>query len=143
MGTLLTYNLDNAIAELKSLSVDTPKKPELPDGHLIHKYEEKIGFKFPDDYKRFLMEASDVCVGTLSPLIVTNDINAPGELSLALAEGREFGLPEDWLPICEDNGDYYCILADGKIRFWSHDGATDDRWPNLETWIKEVWIGNG
>ncbi len=28
----------------------------------------------------------------------------------------------------------------GEIRFWSHDGATDERWSDLATWVKEVWI---
>lgn len=139
----MTYNIDNAIEELKSLSIDTPKKPKLPDEQLICEYEQNIGFTFADDYKKFLMEASDVFVGMLNPLIMTKDGNAQGELAIALLEGRELGLPDDWLPICEDNGDYYCMLSDGRIRFWSHNGITDDSWPNLATWIKEVWIEEG
>ncbi|WP_373687588.1 hypothetical protein [Acinetobacter sp. YH01010] len=25
-------------------------------------------------------------------------------------------MPEDWLPICEDNGSYYCLSPNHKIR---------------------------
>lgn len=139
----MAYNIDDAIEELKALSIDTPKKPELPDDRLLDECEAKTGFRFSDDYRKFLKQASDVFVGVLSPLIVTENGDDPGELSIALSEAREMGLPNDWLPICEDNGNYYCLLDDGKVRFWSHDGATDESWPDLATWIKTVWIEEG
>ena len=63
-----------------------------------------------------------------------------GELFFGIKEGRQVGVPVDWLPICEDNGDYYCFVPDGKIRFWDHNGASDEHWPDLATWVKEVWI---
>ena len=50
------------------------------------------------------------------------------------------GVPEDWIPICEDNSNFYCYTPDGTIRYWDHNGANDESWPNLATWIKEVWI---
>jgi hypothetical protein len=31
----------------------------------------------------------------------------------------------------------------GEVVFWSHEGATDERWPDLATWIREVWIAEG
>ncbi|GAB4187976.1 MAG: SMI1/KNR4 family protein [Wenzhouxiangellaceae bacterium] len=139
----MSYDIDDAISELRELLLDTPKKPMLPDEKLVQNYEEKIGFKFSDNYKKFLMKASDVFVGTLSPFVITKDGNAQGELALAVAAARAAGVPHSWLPVCEDNGDYYCILSDGKVRFWSHDGVSEDSWENLESWIKQVWIGQG
>ena len=50
------------------------------------------------------------------------------------------GVPFDFLAICEDNGDYFCLDGD-TVRFWSHDGATSESWPDLATWITEVWLG--
>jgi hypothetical protein len=50
------------------------------------------------------------------------------------------GVPPELLTICEDNGDYYCMAADGEISFWSHGVVSYERWANLATWIKEVWI---
>jgi hypothetical protein len=139
----MAYNIDNAIAELKVLSMDTPKKPKLPNDRLLDEYEKKIGLQFPKDYRKFLRQASDVFVGVLTPLIVTENGDAPGELAAVLLEAREMGLPIDWLPICDDNGDYYCLVNNGQVRFWSHDGATDESWPDLATWIKQVWIEQG
>ena len=45
--------------------------------------------------------------------------------------------------MCEDNGDFYCINRTGEVVYWSHNGATDERWPNLATWISEAWISGG
>ena len=52
----------------------------------------------------------------------------------------ELGVPDNTLPFCEDNGDYYCIYIDGSISFWSHNGWDVTRWPDLATWIKQLWI---
>ena len=90
-----------------------------------------------------MKQASDVFVGDLNPLIVTASGNAPGELAVAITDARAMGLPRDWLPICEDNGNYYCLTDDGTVRFWSHDGATDEKWHSLAVWIKTVWIDRG
>lgn len=40
-----------------------------------------------------------------------------------LDEAREQGLPDDWLPICEYNGCYYCLTPNGTVRYWTLDGA--------------------
>lgn len=50
------------------------------------------------------------------------------------------GVPRDWLPFCEDNADYFCLVGN-KVRYWSHNGVTDEQWSNLGTWIEQVWIG--
>ncbi len=63
-----------------------------------------------------------------------------GELLTTIQKARSAGLLDNWLPICEDNGDYYCIAPDGRVRFWSHDGPSDESWPDLATWVGEVWI---
>ena len=139
----MTYDIHCAIAELKSLSIDSLFQPQLPYEKLIDEYEYKIGFKFLEYYKTFLLEASDVCVGMKSPLVITKQDDSQGEeFAEILSEGRELGIPNEWLPICEINSGYYCILVNGKIRFWSHNGTADETWPDLATWIKEVWIEN-
>lgn len=57
-----------------------------------------------------------------------------------LDNAKEWGIPEDWIPICEDNSNFYCYAPDGTICYWDHNGPNDESWPNLATWIKEVWI---
>ena len=136
----MAYNIQSVIKQLKSLSIDTPRKPSLPDDLLVAAYEEKLDFIFPEDYKVFLMEASDVFVGYLSPLVLSSDDSLESELVNAVVEARSLGVPKSWLPICEDNGDYYCIDELGVIHFWSHDGEVDEKWQDLATWITDVWI---
>lgn len=62
------------------------------------------------------------------------------ELSQVLHNAREQGLLNHWLPICEDNGNYYCLLRNDDIRYWMNDGYSDETWSNLADWIKKVWI---
>ena len=136
----MAYGINDVIAELRAIAVATPKAPPLPNDVLLDEYEEEVGFSFPKDYRKFLKEASNLFVGTLEPLIVTDARNVRGELSVALTEARRVGLPQDFLPICEDNGDYYCFAPDQSIRLWDHNGISSEKWQNLATWIQEVWI---
>ena len=136
----MSNDLSDTIRELKGLSEDTPIKSLPPSDALINEYEEAMDMKFTDDFKYFLKEASNVVFGFVEPLQVTENRDSRSELLNALREARIVGLPEDWLPISEDNGDYYCILPDRSVKFWSHNGVTDESWPDLATWIKNVWI---
>ena len=137
----MSDQLDMAIAELKRLSNGKVTKVPLPDDVLLASCEKELGVKFSDEHKRFLKQVSNVFYGTKDPLTVTASRVFRGELATALAKARMLGVPHDWLPICEDNGDYYCIIPSGEIRFWSLDGLSDESWPNLATWIEKVWIG--
>jgi hypothetical protein len=132
-------NIETVIEKLKGLSIDTPIKAKLPDDLLIDEYEKKLGLKFPVDYRKFLKEASHVFVGTLSPLTVSENYNVYGEVYYSFIELNNLGF-RDLLPICEDNGDYYCLAEDASVVFISHDGYIDESWPDLATWIEKVWI---
>lgn len=126
-----------AIERLREVSGNKTHKIIKEDiDSLIEKCEEKIGFIFSDDYKFFLEQTCSISFGTLDPFcIYTID-----DLIEYTKEGRSIGLPYDWLPICEDNGDYYCLLPDGTVRFWDHNGTTDEKWDSLADWVEKVWI---
>lgn len=136
----MSDQLDTAMAKLKQLSNGKVTKVPLPSDSLMDLYEKELGVKFSDEHRRFLKEASNVFYGTKDPLVVTERRAFRGELATAVTEARRLGVPHDWLPICEDNGDYYCITPSDEIRFWSLDGLTDESWPNLAAWIEQVWI---
>ncbi|WP_197338991.1 SMI1/KNR4 family protein [Ralstonia solanacearum] len=135
--------LIEAIQELKALSRGRVTSTPLPDDDFISEYESEVGFLFHEEYKYFLKHASNIFFGTKDPLVVTRDRTDRSELRNAIHEGREFGIPHDWLPICEDNGDYYCITPNGQIRFWSGNGVEKESWKDIATWVKEVWIAEG
>ena len=77
-------------------------------------------------------------VGTKEP--VTVGTGGYTDLQAVVADARQVGVPSELLPVCEDNGDFYCLAPSGEVVFWSHDGATDERWADLACWINEVWI---
>lgn len=133
--------LEEIINRINKLDNPSERRLPLPDDTLIKKYEDESGFIFPDDYKIFLKSVSNAFVGYISPFTLSLRITGDqGDLLTGISDGRKVGVPEDWIPICEDNGDYYCITSDGSIHFWDHNGHSNETWPNLATWMKEVWL---
>ncbi|UXN59258.1 SMI1/KNR4 family protein [Phyllobacterium zundukense] len=138
-----TYDLNTVLAELKTLSKGEISRVPLPDDALIAQYERETGFTFPEDYKVFLKKASNVSYGLMEPLYLTTStdpIFLAQDLKENIVAAKQVGVPADWLPICYDNGDFYCIVPDGRVRFWSHNGYSDESWEDLAAWIKQVWI---
>jgi hypothetical protein len=136
-------SLDYVFKELRELNLQVPIPQRLPTEDEVALAELKLEIHFHPDYRRFLLEASDVVVPTKEPARVTLP---PGRLylvNIANDAWKKMHVPRDLLPICEDNADYYCMNKDGEIVFWSHDGITNERWKDLATWIKEVWIEKG
>ncbi len=133
-------NLPEVIAELRELNEPVPKPFRLPTEAEVGAAEKRLNIKFHEDYRRFLLEASDVVVGTLEPAMVAADCGYLNLCEIAEYAWDEMELPLTLLPICEDNGDYYCLNKKGEVEFWTADGAINEKWDNLAVWIKEVWI---
>jgi len=133
-------NLPDVIAELRELNEPVPKPLRLPNADEVAAAENQLAVKFPDDYRRYLLEASDVVYGSLELAVVIPDAGHLSLVEMAETAWDEMELPRELLPFCEDNGDYYCLNQNGEVEYWSHDGATDEKWKDLATWIKEVWI---
>ena len=132
--------LDKVINQLKELSNGEVINVPIPDDNLLDDYEKNINFSFSTEYRKLLKEASNIFYGTIELLLVTRDKKYPSELSTVLNEAREQGLPEDWLPICEDNGSYYCLTPNDTVRYWTLDGYSNDTWEDLSDWVEQVWI---
>ena len=136
-------NLADVIAELRELNEPVPKPLRLPTADEVRAAEDQLAVKFPDDYRRYLLEASDVVYGSREPAVVIPDAGHLSLVEMAESAWDEMDVPRELLPFCEDNGDYYCLNNKGEVEYWSHDGATDEKWKDLATWIKEVWIEEG
>lgn len=133
--------LDEVIAELRKLNEPVPKPLRLPTIEEVEAAEAALGVLFHPDYREFLLAASDVVYGTVEPCTVAPGGGHTDLRNVALAAWAAVGLPRSLLPICEDNGDYFCMDAVGRVVFWSHDGRIrPESWPNLADWIKRVWI---
>ena len=113
----------------------------LPTDEEIRDVGMRLGVVFHPDFHQYLLQASDVCFGIFEPVTITIP-EAHTELnSVCKSAWEDWDVPKNLLPICEDNADFYCINDRGEIVFWSHNGTSDEKWPNLAAWIEQVWIG--
>jgi len=133
-------DLGDVILDLRSRNQPVPRPIRLPKESEVREFEDHLGLQFHPDYRRYLLEASDVVFGTLEPVTITRP-ESHTHLPLVVSDARAMGVPDDLLPICEDNGDYFCVDVVGTVRYWSHNGATDESWPTVAQWIHDVWIG--
>jgi hypothetical protein len=133
--------LDQAIAKLRELNQPVPQPQRLPTEEEVAGIEERLGIQLHPDFRRYLLEASDVVYGALEPVTVTSPESHTDLYEVCRGAWEDYEVPRKLVPVCEDNGDFYCMDKKGQIVFWSADGATEDKWPNLANWIEEVWIG--
>mmetsp|Transcript_12431 Transcript_12431/g.17355 ORF Transcript_12431/g.17355 Transcript_12431/m.17355 type:complete len:161 (-) Transcript_12431:1670-2152(-) len=125
--------MDAAIAHLRELGEGV--RIPLPTEQKVDAIALAAGVSFPHDFRRFLLEASDVAYGILEPVNVDN-------FEEVLADALEIGVPDNLLPICEDNGDFYCVNTTSEaVIFYDHNGSGSECWSNIASWIEAVWIG--
>jgi hypothetical protein len=138
-----SMDLSEVISVLRRLSQPVPKPFRLPSEEEVAVAEDVLGVSFHRDYKRFLLEASDVVHGTLEPAMVTPGTGHRDLIQMAKAAWEEDGVPRNLLPFCFDNGNYFCMSEMGEVVYWDHNGSTNEKWSNLAIWIKHVWIEGG
>ena len=137
MAQTLTENF----ATLRRLSETVPRPPRLPTYSEISDAENVLGLSFHPDFRRYLLEVSDVTYGIFEPVTITVP-GSPNDLATITIESRKhWQLPSDYSPICESNSEIYCVTPEGKVIYWPHDGTSKESWPNLASWIENVWIG--
>lgn len=132
-------NLDGAIAELRKRNEPVPKPARLPSEAEIRSVERQLEVLFHPDYRRFLLEASDVVYGVIE-LATIDSPSSHSHLPKVVASARDYGVPADLLPFCEDNEDFYCLSPNGEVHYWSHNGWASEKWRDLAHWIQDVWL---
>src|SRR5262245_5118473 len=110
-------NLDEVIQELRTLNSPVPKPLRIPTSDEVTSAETELDVVFHPDYRKFLLRASDVVYGALEPATVTPDGGHTDLVQMAEEAWEELELPRELLPICCDNGDYYCMTDAGEIVF--------------------------
>ena len=127
------------IETLRELNEQVLRPFRLPTEAEVLAAERTLGVAFPSDYRYFLLHGSDITYGTVEPAVIVTDC---GHLNLqeVVQTARQAGVPKDLLPFCENNGDYYCFTPDGRIAYWAHNGLSSENWPDLSSWIQQVWI---
>ncbi len=106
--------IPEAIAQLRHLNEPVPIPARLPTEAEVAAAEQRLGVRFPSDYRYFLLHGSDVTYGILEPAVVTPDAGYLDAVQVA-TDAWKIGVPQELLPFCESNGDYYCLRADGRV----------------------------
>lgn len=132
--------LDQAMKQLRQRCERVPKPLHLPTEAEVKNVEDKLGVRFHPDYRKYLLEASDVVFGTIEPATITRP-DSHTHLPTICNDAWTCGVSKEFLPICEDNGDYYCLTTKGEVVFLSHNGFSSEKWPDLAAWIEQVWLG--
>ena len=65
-------NLDKVIEKLRALNEPVPTPLSLPSLQDVNSIETALGFKFPKDYKHYLLKGSDVVFGVIEPATIAN-----------------------------------------------------------------------
>lgn len=118
---------------------DTPFR--VPTDAEISEAERRLGVSFHADYRAFLRGGSDVGDSVLEPAVI---LPGSGYLDLFGMTDRAWrlaGVPRELFPFVEDNGNYYCLRANGEVVYWSHDGTTEETWVNIAEWRETVCFG--
>ena len=133
--------MNEIVAKLQELKEQIPTALELPNEDDITKIEEEILIPLANDFKEFLLTASDVVYGSLEPVTIA-DPHAHTHLPEVAAVAWNRGLPRQLVPLCENQGGYYAVAETGDVYLWS-DGDEDfdgecigDVW----NWVEHIWL---
>ena len=102
--------------------------------------ERKLNFCFPAAYVAFLKGGGNVANAVFEPAVILPGCSYLDIFEIAETAWNRDGVPKDWLPFIEDNGDYFCISQAGEVRYWSHNGTTNERWPSFSEWFQQVCV---
>lgn len=133
-------DLTGALRRLRSRNEPVPRPLRLPTVEEVDDAERRLGVPFHPDFRRYLLEGSDVVCGTVEPATITRPESHTDLFKVAQKAWQAYGVPREVVPICEQNADFYCMNSSGEVIFWSHNGWSSERWSGLADWIESVWL---
>lgn len=136
---LQRITMDDVLEELIERQLKVLSPLELPNEDMLVVAEEELLLPIPPDVRQFLLEASHIIYGTLEPITVA-DPHSHTYISEIAAVAWSLDVPRYVLPICETLGNYYCAEPEGEIVFWREGAFTDERWPCIWHWARDVWL---
>ncbi|MDV6739362.1 SMI1/KNR4 family protein [Pseudomonas aeruginosa] len=131
--------MEDVIEKLRELNEPVPVPLELPEEELLVEIEEELLIGIPAEFREFLLLVSDVVYGRLEPVTVT-DPHSHTYLPEVAATAWDLGVPRELIPLCEDDGSYYCVAEDGEVVLWADGDLTDESWDLVWVWARDVWL---
>jgi hypothetical protein len=111
---MATTKIREAVKQIQATPDAFTSQLPLPDDETIKYVETESGIQLSLDYKHLVQNAGNVVLSK-ELLYLRRDREGRCNLLSAIFDARESGVPSDWLPICRDNADYYCLLPDGSV----------------------------
>ncbi len=134
-------DLDQALEELRARDEPVPEPLRLPTEEEVAAVEAELAFAFPPQYRRFLLEASNVTCGDREPGLVLPGLQRNRSLRSIAQSGWLAGVPKAHLSFCEDNGNYFTLSASGQLGYFDHDDRTHDVSScDFKDWILDDWL---
>ncbi|ASJ95894.1 SMI1/KNR4 family protein [Shewanella marisflavi] len=131
--------MHDLIEQLRELNQTVPVPLELPSFDQLVEVEEQILIPLPSELKEYLLYASDVIHGTLEPVTVS-DPYSHTYLPEVTSYAWSIGLPREYIAICQQGDDFYCIDQEGQVMLWQDGELDEDSWESFWQWVEEVWI---
>ncbi|MBB1338884.1 SMI1/KNR4 family protein [Pseudoalteromonas sp. SR44-2] len=134
-------DIKDVVLILRDKHEPTPKPLRLPTEQEVNLAEQDLSFKFPEQYRYFVLNASNVVFGIREPGLVLPDMLPYLNLRVIAIDGWEAGVPKDFLSFCTDNGNYFTISNGGDIGYFDHDdGCHSILGGEFKDWIIEDWL---
>lgn len=131
--------MHDIIEQLQEMSETVPIPLALPTFDQLVMAEEEILMPLPGELKQYLLYASDVIYGSLEP-VTASDPNSHTFLPEVTAYAWSIGMPREYVPICQQGDNFYCIDQEGQVLLWNQDGTESEHWESLWQWVEKVWM---
>ncbi|QLC73131.1 SMI1/KNR4 family protein [Pseudomonas sp. LPB0260] len=134
--------MEEVIDQLRELNEPVPVPLELPDEETLVDIQEQILIHLPYALREFLLTVSDVVYGRLEP-VTAADPQSHTYLPEVAATAWSLGVPREYVPLCEDQGNYYVVEEDGTVLLWEADTGEineDESWESVWHWVRDVWL---
>lgn len=134
--------MEEVIEQLRELNEPVPVPLELPEEETLVEIQEQILIHLPFALREFLLQVSDVVYGRLEP-VTASDPHSHTYLPEVAATAWSLGVPREFVPLCEDQGNYYVVEEDGTVLLWEADTTEineDESWESVWHWVRDVWL---
>jgi len=136
-------DIADAIASLLERNEPVPRPLRLPTESDVCAVENELGVVLHPDFRRFQLEASNVCFGIREPFVALPDVMSYLRLAANAKAAWAAGVPRSCIAFCEDNGNYFFLDPAGYVGYYDHDSSSHSvSKQTLADWIFEDWIND-
>jgi len=133
--------MEDIVDQIRESALTTAAYLELPSEDELVLVEEEILLPIPREMKSFLLQVSDVVLGSIEPVTVA-DPGAHTHLPEVTANAWAKGMSREYMAVCQVGEDCYCINQEGEVLLWQDGEMSDESWEDIWQWAEEVWLAS-